>query len=206
MKKKFFLVLVLITVLSGCTGEQLIDSIDSTSHSGTKNTTQKIEEISLSSSIKQDTTETNENSTETTNSEETNYPQITKKLLNGKSWYEGNSIGVENQPREGFKEEKFYDLFGNGLEYEMMIDDKEQTHKVLDFRENEIVDIKLKTKIKVNKPTIDGSYREVFYYLYYKYDGRLMIAREGTTTEESNLTSYPLEEINIWVNSNLANE
>lgn len=119
-------------------------------------------------------------------------------MLNGKSWYEGSSTGVENQPRQGFSEDKFQDLFGNELEYEIITEDTEQTYRVLDFRKNELVDIKLKTKIKVNKPTVDGTYRDVFYYLYYKYNGTLMIVQDGTSSEESNLTSYPLEEINIW--------
>lgn len=164
-------------------------------HSVTKNTSLTTEKVSNASSASQESI-ANTDSGKTENSEETNYPKITKELLNGKSWYEGGATGVENQPRQGFSEDKFHDLFGNELEYELIVDDKEQTYKVLDFRKNELVDINLKTKIKVNKPTVDGTYRDVYYYLYYKYDGTLMIAREGTSSEESDLTSYPLDQIN----------
>ncbi|EOL45132.1 membrane lipoprotein lipid attachment site-containing protein [Enterococcus caccae] len=198
--KKFFLVLVSAVLLASCASNQSTRSVDSTNHSVTNNTTHKKEETSLSSSKKKESIETTQSSLATTNSAEAKYPKITKMLLNGKSWYEGNSTGVENQPRQGFTEDKLHDLFGNKLEYEIIIDDNEQTYRVLDYRKNELVDIKLKTKIKVNKPTVDGTYRDVFYYLYYKYDGTLMIAREGAPSEDSDLTSYPLEEINIWEN------
>ncbi|MGG5342630.1 hypothetical protein [Enterococcus sp. AZ192] len=200
MKKIFCFVLVSVTLLASCASNQSIVSVDSTKHSVTNNSTYKKEESSLSSSIKKDSIGTTQSSQATTISEEAKYPKITKTLLNGKSWYEGNSTGVENQPRQGFTEDKFHDLFGNKLEYEIIVEDNEQTYRVLDSRKNELVDIKLKTKIKVNKPTIDGTYRDVFYYLYYKYDGKLMIVLEGTPSEESDLTSYPLEEINIWEN------
>ncbi|MTD42139.1 hypothetical protein GIX45_26635 [Erwinia sp. CPCC 100877] len=200
MKKSFCLVLVSVILLTGCASNQSTKPVDSTSYSVTTNTTHKKEETSLSSSTKKESVETTQSSVETTNSEEAKYPKITKMLLNGKSWYEGSSTGVENQPRQGFTENKFHDLFGNELEYEIIVDDNEQSFRVLDFRSNEVVDIKLKTKIKVNQPTVDGIYRDVFYYLYYKYDGTLMIAREGAPSEESDLTSFPLDEINIWEN------
>jgi hypothetical protein len=167
---------------------------DSGNDSVTKNTAQTTEEVSLSSSVSRESTETI-NSDTTENSVEAKYPKITKEVLNGKTWYEGGSTGVENQPREGFSENKFHDIFGNELDYEIAIDGKEQTYRILDFRKNEIVDIKLKTKIVVNKPTVDGTYRDVSYYLYYKYDGTLMIAQEGTSSEQSDLTSYPLEQV-----------
>lgn len=167
---------------------------DSGNDSITKNTSQITEEFSLSSSLSQESKETIKSDT-TENSVEAKYPKITKELLNGKTWYEGSSTGVENQPREGFSENKFHDIFGNELDYEITIEDKEQTYRVLDFRKNEIVDIKLKTKIVVNKPTVDGTYRDVYYYIYYKYDGTLMIAREGISSEQSDLASYPLEQV-----------
>ena len=200
MKKIICFVLVSVTLLASCASNESTGSVDSTKHSVTNISTYKKEETSLSSSIKTESIETTQSSQATPNSEEAKYPKITKTLLNGKSWYEGNSTGVENQPRQGFTEDKLHDLFGNELEYEIISDDNEQTSRVLDSRKNELVDIKLQTKIKVNKPTVDGTYRDVFYYLYYKYDGSLMIVLEGTPAKESDLISYPLEEINIWEN------
>ena len=202
MKINFCLVVVSVLLLSGCASNLPPESLDSTNHSVFSSDTNKKEENSVSSSIKDESIETTQRSLATTNSDETKYPKITKGLLNGKSWYEGNSTGLENQPRQGFTEYKFHDLFGNELEYEITTEDTEQTYRVLDFRKNELVDIKLKTKIKVNKPSVNGTYRDVFYYLYYKYDGTLMIVQDGTSSEESDLTSYPLEEINIWENQN----
>lgn len=169
-------------------------SKDSGNDSATQSTSQTTQEASSSSSLNQETTET-VSSESTENSDDAKYPKITKELLNGTSWYEGASIGVENQPRAGFYEDKFRDLFGNALDYEIIVADQEQTYKVLDFRQNKVVDIQLKTKIKVNQPTVDGTYRDAYYYLYYKYDGTLMIAR---VQEGSELTSYPLEQIDIW--------
>lgn len=201
MKKIFYLGLVLasVTALSSCAGKQT--STGATNDSSTKQTTSKKEASSSSSAKKQESTQTTQSSIATTTAkDESQYPKITKALLNGKSWYEGSSTGVENQPRQGFSDDQFHDLFGNELAYEIIVDDNEQTDKVLDFRKNESVDINLKTKIKVNQPTVDGTYRDVFYYLYYKYDGTLMIAREGSSSAENQLTSYPLEEINIWDN------
>ncbi|WP_430607074.1 hypothetical protein IGJ55_000137 [Enterococcus sp. AZ170] len=200
MKKTICFVLVSVTLLASCANNESTGSVDSTKHSVTNYSTHKKEETSVSSSIKKESIETTQSSQVTTNYEEAKYPKITKTLLNGKSWYEGNSTGVENQPRQGFTEDKLHDLFGNELEYEIVADDNEQTYRVLDSRKNELVDIKLKTKIRVSKPTVDGTYRDVSYYLYYKYDGTLMIALEETPSEESDLTSYPLEEINIWEN------
>lgn len=193
--KKVTLVVLVLFVLSGCNAKK--ETSTSNPKQSEPSSSQTTKESSFSSSINKVSTETM-NSESKKNSDESNYPKITKELLNGKSWYEGNSTGVENQPREGFSEDKFHDLFGNELDYEIIIDDNEQNYRVLDFRKNELVDIKLKTKIKINKPTVDGTYRDVYYYLYYKYDETLMIAREETSSEESNLISYPLEQINIW--------
>ena len=190
MKKIFCLGLVSVTLLTSCASNQSTGSVDSTSQSNANSTVHKKEEASLSNSKKHE-------ELEKTNLEEEKYPKITKMLLNGKSWYEGNSIGVENQPRQGFSKNQFHDLIGNELEYEIIVEDTEETYKVLDFRNNELVDIRIKTKIVVNKPRVDGTYIEVVYCLYYKYDGTLMIAREGISSEESDLTSYPLEEINV---------
>ena len=188
------IILLLIILFKGKFG-------NSDNNSVTQNTSQTIEESSLSSSLKQEsatietTEKLTENSVSTENSDNAKYPKITKELLNGHSWYEGNSTGIENQPRQQFYDNKFHDLFGNTLGYSIIIDDKEETYKVLDFRKNEIVDIGLKTKVKVNQPTVSGTYRDVYYYLYYKYDGTLMIAQEGVPADESDLTSYPLDEI-----------
>ena len=188
------IILILIFLFKGGFGNLDNNSV-------TQNTSQTIEKISLSSSLKQEsvtikiTENLAESSVSTENSDNAKYPKITKELLNGHSWYEGNSTGIENQPRQQFYDNEFQDLFGNSLEYSIIVDDKEETYKVLDFRKNEIVDIGLKTKVKVNQPTVAGTYRDVYYYLYYKYDGTLMIAREGVPTEESDLTSYPLDEL-----------
>lgn len=203
MKKLTLVILIsALFILSACNEKK--EAATSHTKQSTVNTSQTTKESLLSNSISTESTENmnsgntmestgNINSDGTKNSDEITYPKITKELINGKSWYEGNSTGVENQPREGFYENKFQDLFGNELDYEIIIDDNEQTYRVFDFRRDEQVDIKLKTKIKVNKPTVDGTYRDVYYYLYYKYDGTLMIARKEAPSEKSDLTSYPLE-------------
>ncbi|MGM0125069.1 hypothetical protein IGI37_002465 [Enterococcus sp. AZ194] len=162
----------------------------------TSNTSQKIEGSS-SSMIRQETADSEKSET-VENTTEEKYPKITKDLLNGRSWYEGQSSGIKNQPRSGFSENTYHDPKGDSAEYEIIVDDHEMEYKIMEFRVNEVFNIRIKTKISMNVPMIDGTYREQIYYLYYKYDGTLMIAHEDFLSDDYDLISFPLENVINW--------
>lgn len=122
------------------------------------------------------------------------FTKITKNFLNGTTWYEGNTAGIENQPRQGFADDRFQDIFGNSLNYELTVEPS-KTYTVLDYRKNVTVEVDLATKIKVNQPSVNGIYHEATYFLYYKYDGTLMIVTDSSLFADYQFTSYPLERI-----------
>lgn len=134
------------------------------------------------------------------NTSEIVYPRITKEFLEGKSWYEGASRNLEQQPRYGFKHHKFQTPMANNinLDYDIVVDDEDKTYKVYDFRKDNVAEVNLRTRIKTNLQDLHSKkFHEANFYLYYYNDGQLMIARERNESEVK-FESYPLEDIDIW--------
>lgn len=197
MKKLITLSALSLLFFVGCSNKTNENHVLSTTTSSSQSENRSLKNEHTTQLSSSETTQTSLTSSTEANATQTNeqFPKITKQFLNGTTWYEGNTAGIENQPRQGFKNDQFQDLIGNSVDYEI-ITEPSKTYTVLDYRKNVTVQVDLATKIKVNKPRLDGTYQEVTYFLYYKYDGTLMIVTTNGPVGDHPFTSYPLERIN----------
>ena len=128
------------------------------------------------------------------------YPEITKQLLNGKSWYEGASVDILMQPRQGFKNEKFYNLLGQSFDYTITSSEKE-VYSILDYRQNSTVSVDVTTQLLIPKVDAYGNKKTDTFLLYYKSDGTLMIAYStDTTNTHATYIGFPLENVSLLSN------